>query len=160
MVLIPRYWKTAIISVILMVCQQMTGTNAINNYAPQIFKNLGIQGNDTGLFATGIDGVVKLVAVTIFLIFVADSLGRRRSLLWTAIGQGSCMFYIGLYVRFDPPIAGQSVPPAGYIALVCIFLFAAFFQFGWGPVCWIYAAEIPAPRMRSLNVALTAATQW
>lgn len=38
------------------------------------------------------------------------------------------MYYIGFYVRIDPPVAGASVPPAGYVALVCIFLFAAFFQ--------------------------------
>ena len=33
-------------------------------------------------------------------------------------------------------------------------------QFGWGPVCWIYASEIPAARLRSMTVALAAATQW
>ncbi|KAH8592673.1 putative MFS quinate transporter [Bisporella sp. PMI_857] len=157
---IPRNRKTALISIALMVCQQMTGTNAINNYAPQMFKNLGIVGSSTSLFATGIYGVVKLTGVTIFLIFVADSLGRRRSLLWTSIGQGCCMLYIGIYIRIDPPLPGADVPPAGYVALICIFLFAAFFQFGWGPVCWIYVSEIPTTRMRSLNVALAAATQW
>lgn len=31
----------------------MTGTNAINYYAPQIFKALGLAGNDVKLFATG-----------------------------------------------------------------------------------------------------------
>lgn len=31
----------------------------------------------------------------------------------------------------------------GYFAIVLIYLWAIFFQFGWGPVCWIlvrYAA--------------------
>ncbi|WP_423776848.1 MFS transporter [Bacillus velezensis] len=32
----------ALISIGLMICQQMTGTNAINYYAPKIFLNLGI----------------------------------------------------------------------------------------------------------------------
>jgi hypothetical protein len=50
-----------------MICQQITGTKAVNSYAPQIFKNLGIVGNKTGLFATGIYGAVKLVAVSCFL---------------------------------------------------------------------------------------------
>ena len=95
-----------------------------------------------------------------FLIFAADSLGRRRSLLWTSLAQGTAMYYIGFYMRFDPPVAGHAVPPAGYVALVCVFLFACFFQFGWGPVCWIYVSEIPAARLRSLNVAIAAATQW
>lgn len=101
-----------------------------------------------------------MVGCLAFLIFAADSLGRRRSLLWTSIAQGASMFYIGLYMRIDPPIEGQPVPGAGYFALVCVFLFACFFQFGWGPVCWIYVSEIPAARLRSLNVAIAAATQW
>jgi hypothetical protein len=27
-------------------------------------------------------------------------------------------------------------------------------------VCWIYVSEIPTARLRSLNVAMAAATQW
>ncbi|KAH9868319.1 hypothetical protein J1614_007391 [Plenodomus biglobosus] len=157
---IPGNRKRALISIGLMICQQMTGTNAINYYAPQIFKALGLEGNEVKLFATGIYGIVKMVGCFCFLIFAADSLGRRRSLLWTSIAQALAMFYIGLYMRIDPPIANAPVPPAGYFALVCVFLFALFFQFGWGPVCWIYVSEIPAARLRSLNVAIAAATQW
>ncbi|EMD89846.1 hypothetical protein COCC4DRAFT_36303 [Bipolaris maydis ATCC 48331] len=157
---IPGNRKRALISIGLMVCQQMTGTNAINYYAPQIFKALGLEGNENKLFATGIYGIVKMVGCLAFLIFAADSLGRRRSLLWTSIAQGMAMFYIGLYMRIDPPVAGQSVPGAGYFALVCVFLYACFFQFGWGPVCWIYVSEIPTARLRSLNVAIAAAVQW
>ncbi|KAH6852018.1 hypothetical protein AA0119_g12775 [Alternaria tenuissima] len=157
---IPGNRKRALISIGLMICQQMTGTNAINYYAPQIFAALGLKGNAVKLFATGIYGIVKMVGCFAFLIFAADSLGRRRSLLWTSIAQGLAMFYIGIYMRVDPPVLNEPVPGAGYFALVCVFLFALFFQFGWGPVCWIYVSEIPAARLRSLNVAIAAATQW
>ncbi|OJJ59355.1 hypothetical protein ASPSYDRAFT_56960 [Aspergillus sydowii CBS 593.65] len=152
--------KRALISIWLMVMQQLTGTNAINYYAPQIFNNLGITGSANGLFATGVYGIVKVLGCACFLVFVADSLGRRRSLLWTSIAQGLTMLYIGLYVRIAPPVEGEPVIPAGYVALVCIFLFAAAFQFGWGPVCWIYVSEIPTARLRGLNVSFAAATQW
>jgi magnesium-transporting ATPase (P-type) len=70
------------------------------------------------------------------------------------------MFYIGLYVCFAPPVTGHPVSPAGYVALVCIYLFAGVYQFGWGPVPWIYIAEIPTVRLRSTNVAIGACTQW
>lgn len=70
------------------------------------------------------------------------------------------MFYVGLYVRIDPPVSGQPVPPAGYAALVFIFVFAMFFELGWGGTCWIYVSEIPTARLRSLNVAFAAASQW
>ena len=101
-----------------------------------------------------------MVTCAAFLLFAADSLGRRRSLLWTSIAQGCAMFVIGFYVRFKPPVAGEPIPGIGYFALACIFLFAAFFQFGWGPCCWIIVSEIPTARLRAMNVALAAATQW
>ncbi|KAI1202910.1 MFS sugar transporter-like protein [Nemania serpens] len=150
----------ALLSILLMVFQQLTGTNAINVYAPTIFTNLGIQGTSNSLLGTGVYGIVKVVSCSIFLLFMADSLGRRRSLLVSAIGQSFCMFYIGIYVRVAPPQDGQPVPVAGYFALAFIFVFAAFFQFGWGPACWILVSEIPTARLRPLNVALAAATQW
>ncbi|KAK0719179.1 MFS sugar transporter-like protein [Lasiosphaeris hirsuta] len=152
--------KRVLISITLMICQQMTGTNAINTYAPTIFINLGLTSTTSSLFSTGVYGIVKVTSCVVFLLFMVDSLGRRRSLLWTSIAQGLAMFYIGLYVRIAPPKKGDMVPPAGYFALVSIFLFAAFFQFGWGPTCWIYASEIPTARLRSQNVAFAAATQW
>ncbi|KAK6076458.1 hypothetical protein SCUP234_07192 [Seiridium cupressi] len=157
---IPTNRKRALLSIFLMVWQQMTGTNAINTYAPTIFSQLGVSGTSNQLFSTGIYGIVKVVACTAFLLFMADSLGRRRSLLVSSVGQSICMFYIGLYVRISPPAANAPITPQGYVALVCIFIFAAFFQFGWGPACWIYVAEIPTQRLRPLNVALAAATQW
>lgn len=158
--LIPGNRKRAMISIFLMICQQMTGVNAINYYAPRIFENLGIHGKSTNLFATGVYGIVKAVCSGIFLLFLADSLGRRRSLLWTSVAQSLTMLYIGLYIRIAPPKEGEPVIPAGYVALVCIFLFVAAFELGWGPVCWIYISEIPTARLRSLNVAFGAATQW
>lgn len=158
--LVPSNRKRALLSFLLMFCQQMTGTNAINTYAPKIFKNLGITGTSTSLFSTGIYGIVKVLSCACFLLFMADSLGRRRSLLVSSVGQAWCMFSIGFYVRFSPPVDGQAVPPAGYYALVCIFVFAAFFQFGWGPACWILVSEIPTARLRPMNVAIGAATQW
>ncbi|KAF7865788.1 hypothetical protein EAF04_005953 [Stromatinia cepivora] len=150
----------ALISIGLMICQQMTGTNAINYYAPTIFLNLGVNSTTAGLFATGIYGIVKMATCAVFLLVAADSLGRRKSLLWTSIAQGCAMFVIGFYVRFDPPLKGAIIPPVGYFALTCIYLFAGFFQFGWGPCCWIIVSEIPAARLRALNVAIAAATQW
>lgn len=160
MVHIPGNRKRAIISVVLMICQQMTGTNAVNYYAPQIFKNLGMDGTKSSLFATGVYGIVKVTGCAIFLVFAADSLGRRRSLLWTSAAQGIAMYIIGIYGRVEPPTQGDPISPFGYVAITCIYLWAAFFQFGWGPCCWILVSEIPTARLRAMNVAIGAATQW
>ena len=101
-----------------------------------------------------------MTSCAIFIVFLADTLGRRLSFVWTAFFMFFCMFYLGFYVRFDPPQADAPVPASGYVALVMVYLFAAAFQFGWGPVCWIYVSEIPTNRLRGYTVALAAATQW
>lgn len=82
-------------------------------------------GTDTGLFATGVYGVVKVAACAVFLAFVVDSLGRRMSLLWTSVAQGLVMYLIGIYGRVEPPVEGQPVSAFGYVAITCIFLWAA-----------------------------------
>lgn len=158
---IPGNRNRALISIFLMIMQQMTGVNAVNTYAPTIFKNLGLSGTDVSLFSTGIYGVVKVTSCIVFLTMLADSLGRRRSLLGSSVALAATMYYIGIYLRVSPPKENDDfVPPAGYVALVCIFLYAASFQFGWGPACWILASEIPTARLRSMNVSYAAATQW
>lgn len=101
-----------------------------------------------------------MCSCAIFITFLADTLGRRWSFVWTGYAMFVFMFYLGFYVRFDPPIKGAPVSSAGMGALVMVYLFAAAFQFGWGPVCWIYVSEIPTNRLRGYTVSLAAATQW
>ncbi|RYP12646.1 hypothetical protein DL767_011181 [Monosporascus sp. MG133] len=152
--------ERALTSIALMVCQQLTGVNAINYYAPQIFHAMGVYGVENSLLATGVYGIVKVVACAAFLVFAADSLGRRLSLLWTSVAQAACMFVVGAYVYSSKPGERLPIPPFGYMAIISVYLFAAFFQFGWGPCCWIYVSEIPSTRLRAMNVAQAAATQW
>ncbi|EHY52824.1 hypothetical protein HRR83_007624 [Exophiala dermatitidis] len=157
---IPGNRRRSIMVIGLMIAQQMTGTNAINYYAPTIFTDLGVTGNTNSLFATGVYGIVKMCSCAIFIVFLADTLGRKLSLVWTGLFMWFCMFYLGFYVRFDPPKTGAAISSAGYAALVMVYLFAAAFQFGWGPVCWMLSSEISSQRLRGLTVSYAAATQW
>ena len=64
-------------AVILMFFQQWTGTNSINYYAPQIFKQIGLAGPSAGLFATGVYGIVKMVVTAVGLMAFTEQLGRK-----------------------------------------------------------------------------------
>lgn len=46
------------------------------------------------------------------------------------------------------------------MALVAIYIFAAVYQFGWGPVVWTYCSEIPPARLRALMMGMAVASQW
>ncbi|CAO2658482.1 Nn.00g062050.m01.CDS01 [Neocucurbitaria sp. VM-36] len=162
---IPANRKRALLTIGMVTFQQWTGTGAINYYAPTIFKGLGLSSTTTGLFAQGIYGIVKVVTCLIFVFFLADSLGRRLSLMWSGTVQGFAMFFVGFYIRFGQNLGAEqptddSPPPAGIAALAMIYIFAAAFNMGWGPVSWIYCSEIPTNRLRSYNVALGSLTHW
>lgn len=81
------YRRRSILCITLMMWSNMTGTNAMTYYSPTIFASVGLSSSSVGLFATGIYGIVKFIACGIFIVFVSDTLGRRRSLLWTGIVQ-------------------------------------------------------------------------
>jgi hypothetical protein len=68
-----------------------------------------MSGTSVQLFATGVYGIVKVVGCFLFLVFVADSLGRRRSLLWTSAAQAIAMYIVGAYGKTEPPQPGKPV---------------------------------------------------
>lgn len=91
-----------------------------------------------------------MVASVAFLLFAADSLGRRKSLLVSSVGQAATLFVIGVYdklypsrsdsvsianeafrgdavyqsqVRVSDTQGHEQIPPLGYVAIVCVYLY-------------------------------------
>ena len=60
-----------------------------------MFKSLGFSETTAALFYQGIYGVVKVTTCLIFIFFLADTLGRRMSFMWSGCVQGICMLYVG-----------------------------------------------------------------
>ncbi|KAL6710505.1 hypothetical protein ACN47E_008553 [Coniothyrium glycines] len=144
--------------VLLMFWQQWTGTNSINYYAPQIFKQIGLVGTSSGLFATGVYGIVKIVVTAIGLMAFTEQIGRKWSLIIGSIGQAFAMFYIGVNQAVHPPtgeLDGNSI-----FAIVCVYLFVVFYSFGWGPTPFILSSECSPNHVRSLLMAAALMTQW
>ncbi|CAG8743390.1 784_t:CDS:10, partial [Racocetra persica] len=72
--------KRVILGVSIQAFQQLTGINAIMYYAPQIFHNAGLESNSSSLLATGINGIVNMLA-TIPAILWIDTWGRKPTLI-------------------------------------------------------------------------------
>ena len=78
-----------------------------------------MKGTDVQLFATGVYGIVKVVGCFFFLVFVADSLGRRRSLLWTSAAQAIAMYIVGAYGKTEPPQPDKPVGHSPSVPMEC-----------------------------------------
>ncbi|OAX41463.1 general substrate transporter [Rhizopogon vinicolor AM-OR11-026] len=137
--------------------QQWNGTNAINYYSPQIFASLGITGTSSGLFATGIYGLVKVIAVALTLAFAAESWGRKLCLLVGGLGQGLMMLWIGGFSAIHPQ---STIIPASYVSIIAVYLYAVFFCVGWGPLPWAVASEIAPNHLRTATLTVAVGVNW
>jgi hypothetical protein len=153
------------IGVGIFIFMQMAGSNAINFFSPRIFKSIGLTGSNTGLYATGIYGIVRFIAVCIAMIFVVDRFGRTRMLIAGSALMSACMWYIGAYVTINPTTATSAKAPShlsagGIAAATLIYIYAIGFCFSWAGVPWIYCSEIFPLRIRGICVAICTATHW
>ncbi|KAK0107892.1 hypothetical protein ONS96_003679 [Cadophora gregata f. sp. sojae] len=160
------WWKgnrgRVLIGVGLMVGQNFTGINGVNFYTPTIFKSIGFSGIKVILLASGMYAAVKTIATIISLVFFIDRLGRRKLLITSSIGTCLPLWYIGAFVtakHIDLKME-QEKSVAGWVAIVCVYVYAASFSVAWNGVVWVYCAEIFPTRIKELAVCLTTAVQW
>ncbi|KAJ6022694.1 uncharacterized protein N7446_013045 [Penicillium canescens] len=151
-------FKRTATACMIMVFQQWNGINAINYYAPYIFKDMGLGGNTVSLLATGVVGIVEFL-FTIPAVLWVDQIGRKKILIAGAIGMASCHFIvagiIGAYQHsFD------SHKAAGWVAIVFVWIFVINFAYSWGPVAWIVTSEVFPLSMRAKGVSIGGSSNW
>ncbi|KIJ37450.1 hypothetical protein M422DRAFT_781797 [Sphaerobolus stellatus SS14] len=160
-------WIRFVIAWSIFTLQQWSGQNSIGYYAPEIFASIGLGNTNVTLFASGIYGLVKVVATTIFLFVGIEQIGRKKSLMGGAFLMGSFFFILGALFRARAPVVnviptttGSHVTAPSIAMAVMIYLYVIPYCFSWGPVPWVYCSEIFSNNLRSYGVAWAAATQW
>ena len=136
--------------------QRWTGADAANYFSPEIFAAVGISGA-TSLLATGIYGLVKVIAVGLTLAFAVEKWGRKMCLFVGALGQGLAMLWIGGFSAIHPQ---STTVPASYVSILAVYLYGVFFCLGWGPLPWIVASEIAPNHLRAIILTFAIGLNW
>ncbi|CAI5015592.1 BBT_HP_G0093660.mRNA.1.CDS.1 [Saccharomyces cerevisiae] len=137
--------------IVIQALQQLTGINFIFYYGTQFFKSSGINNPFTIQLITNIVNVI----CTLPGIALVELAGRRRLLLWGAVGMCVSEFLVA--------IIGTAVPNSKaanktLIAFSCTFI--ASFAATWGPLAWVVVGEIFPLRVRAKSVAICAGSNW
>ena len=159
-VIVPSNRRRYILAIILQIFQQMTGTNAINYFAPSIFASVGLTGTSTSLLATGVYGIVKVITTLVYVFFIVDNVGRRRPLMTGAAIQACCLLYLTIFVKLANPKAGAPVTAGGYVGVIAIYIYAFGWSFGWSVIPWVVPSEIFPNRIRAVSMSSVYAFQW
>ncbi|KAI9371895.1 hypothetical protein BJX61DRAFT_553392 [Aspergillus egyptiacus] len=132
---VPRLRRASLAAFTVMIAQQMCGINIVAFYSSTIFSNAGASYSES-LWASWGFGLVNFL-FAFPAIWTIDTFGRRSLLLftfpqmtWTLLAAAFCFY-----------IPEESKAHLALIALF-VFLFAAFYSPGEGPVPYTYSAEV------------------
>jgi sugar porter (SP) family MFS transporter len=151
--LAPHLRPALIMGIGLAMFQQITGTNTVIYFAPQIFQAAGLSSASVSILATAGVGVVN-VALTLVSIWLIDRAGRRALLLWSLVGMA-----VTLAVLARGFAAGASGASA-WITVLSVAAYVAFFAVGLGPVFWLLIAEIFPLAVRGRAMSVATISNW
>ena len=133
------------VGIMLSVFQQAVGINAVLYYAPRIFADMGM-GNP--MMQTVIMGVIN-ISFTLVAVFTVEKIGRKPLLIWGSIGMAVGAFVVALTFGNDS---------LNLVTMISLMVYSASFMFSWGPICWVYMAELFPNTIRGTATAV--AFQW
>jgi len=149
------------IAFFIFLLQQWCGQNSVNYYAPRIFESIGYEGTSNSLLASGIYGIVKLVATSIFVFTMVETAGRKISLFISAMGMGTLFFIVGALLKTHPPDPKATTPaPSSKAMAAMLYIYVCFYSMGWGPLPWVYSSDIFPTRTRHFGMSTASASQW
>ncbi|CAK4082998.1 unnamed protein product [Aphanomyces euteiches] len=154
----PTIRRRLYIAMILQAFQQATGINPIFTYGGQIFKDV---------IGNGIGSLLILQIINFFstmpAMYWVDKTGRRTLLLLGAVGM--VMGHLVAAIAFSTGCHGNDKDfgcgkGAGWIMILATAFFVFSFAISWGPIPWVYPAEIFPLKVRAKAVTLSTFANW
>lgn len=143
------------VGLLIQFLQQFTGINVVMFFAPVIFN--------TFLTPTAaLWSNVVVMAVNFFCTFIAvrlvDSAGRRKLLLLGGTLQAFACLAIA--VMASPLFDYTTNEALGFAIVAFIALYVLNFAYAWGPIPWVYCAEIFPLQLRGKAMSATTFCNW
>jgi len=151
--------RRTFITFLMQLFQQWTGINQIMYYQSQVYEKMGF----TKLVSTCV-----LPIINNFVNFIStfpgmwgiERLGRKTLLIIGAIMM--TVFHLGVFIcstqtqKEQDDKTGKTKVASGWkiAAVICIFCFVFSFAWTWGPVPWVYQAEVFPLRVRVKGAAV------
>ncbi|EFA10058.1 facilitated trehalose transporter Tret1 [Tribolium castaneum] len=151
------YMKGLLISLVLIIAQQLSGINAILFYTEEIFSAAGANGLRPEISSI-IIGLVIFVS-SFGTPFVVDRLGRKFLLLVSLLGISLSHLAFGTYFYLqtstDLDISGIS-----WLPITSLVVFIVTFNTGLGPLPWTVSAELFPTSVKPYAASLVSFACW
>jgi SP family arabinose:H+ symporter-like MFS transporter len=146
----PGVRRALFVSLFLAVLIHVSGINTVIDYAPAIFQSAGWK-IDTALASTFLVGITELL-FTVASLWMIDRFGRKPLYIAGSFGMAVSLVLLVLTV-----LTGHF---HGYLVLVLILAYLAFFCACIGPVFWTLVPEIFPNDVRGMAMTFPVLLQW
>lgn len=138
-----------LVGIVLAIFQQWCGINVVFNYAEEVFSAAGYGINDI-LFNIVLTGTVNLI-FTFIAIMTVDLLGRKKLLMFGAIGLAATYVVTGYFYFYN-------IPGVPVVALIITAI--AIYAMTLAPVTWVVLSEIFPNKIRGIAMAVATTSLW
>lgn len=172
--LVPIVW----VGIILAVLQQFVGINAVFYYSNLIWSAVGFD-ESRAFFTSTVISAVNVI-FTFVAIALIDRAGRKPLLLIGSAGMfvtlavltvvfqsapkctqaiidGGGQTGCSLAADLNTPILSSS---SGWIAVIMLNAYVAFFAATWGPIVWVLLGEMFPNKIRAAAMSVAVAANW
>ncbi|KAL4339947.1 hypothetical protein GQ457_08G033420 [Hibiscus cannabinus] len=150
----PKYIRSVMIGVALMVFQQFGGINGISFYASETFASAGLSSGKAGTIAYA----CLQVPITVVGAMLMDKSGRRPLIMVSATGTFLGCFLAGtsFYLK-EHNLLPEWVP---ILAVGGVLIYVASFSIGMGAVPWVIMSEIFPINVKGVAGSLVVLVNW
>ncbi|XP_031261412.1 inositol transporter 1-like isoform X2 [Pistacia vera] len=141
----------------LQAFQQFTGINTVMYYSPTIVQMAGFESNQLALLLSLAIAALNAVG-TIVGIYLIDHFGRKKLALSSLFGV--VLSLVLLAWAFFSESSGSSSGLYGWIAVLALALYIAFYSPGMGPVPWTVNSEVYPEQYRGTCGGMSATVNW
>ncbi|KAK5004952.1 hypothetical protein LTR60_006402, partial [Cryomyces antarcticus] len=135
---VPQWRLRLVHGTLVQVFTQLTGINVIGYYQTIMYDALGIKGHRNVLVA-GLYNCVGPITNFFFIVFVLDRVGRRKPLLFGAVGITVALICEAILNSQNPDGTRTGLSIAGVFFIFCV---SVIFSVSFGPISWVYTSEI------------------
>ncbi|CAH2102609.1 unnamed protein product [Euphydryas editha] len=155
-ILSMKYMKAILISLGLMLFQQLSGINAVIFYTVKIFKMSGSSIDEN--LSTIIVGLVNFMS-TFLATALIDRTGRKVLLYISSITMTITLTIVGtfFYVRDN---LHTDLSKLGWLPLTSLMIYLLGFSLAFGPIPWLMMGEILPAKIRGGAASICTAFNW
>lgn len=130
------------VGMVMQAFTQLSGINVVLMFSSTLLSSIG----SIKLVNALVGGVNFLC--TILSVYVIKLFGRKPLMVWNGLLMSAAMFGLGAGIY-----AGVKE-----LGIVCILVFVLAFELSWGPIPWIYTAEILVDKSMSMSTVMNQMT--